>query len=499
MKIPVKKKIDLLVIATAFIVFIINIILTALLQKSLLIWIIGGMITVLFAYFLSEMFSRGIEKEMENFLDFTRNLGRSEKGKRSRPFYDDLFLESAKNINVYLCGLQSDISQLQERKIEFEASFRIMEKCLSEMKTVYFTHVEEGKKSSQESQQIIQEVKTVGDCFKNIRNAFGNSVDALKESSDTISRMAVNSQELQSCVSDASSSVEQMSVLISDEIGLVDQAKLFSGKASETAGEGGKVVSKAVAGMNRIVEKVKDNAVKISDLGKSSDEIGEIIATIDEIADQTNLLALNAAIEAARAGEQGRGFAVVADEIRKLAERTTKATKEIADTINAMQEEIKSAVLSMEEGTEEVEKGVILTDESGKVLNKIVEAIGRTNNIMSRVDENAKEQSARSSDMKGAVKRISMLSQSFNVPYDKDKGEDIISEKMTHIASWVDASDVSFQNLSLAQKGLSESLDRVRMNNDSLDTLESRMSEIITKILTGKDSLDKMIDGDSAQ
>src|SRR5271155_3108531 len=121
--------------------------------------------------------------------------------------------------------------------------------------------------------------------------------------------------------------------------------------AAETAHEGGVIVEDTLTRMRSIADAVRETAVKVQELGVRSDQIGRIIGVIDDIADQTNLLALNAAIEAARAGEQGRGFAVVADEVRKLAERTSKATKEIATMIQSIEVETKSAVVAMELGT----------------------------------------------------------------------------------------------------------------------------------------------------
>jgi len=138
------------------------------------------------------------------------------------------------------------------------------------------------------------------------------------------------------------------------------------------AKEGGKVVNETIQGMNRVAEVVKKSAETVHALGKNSEQIGEIIQVIEDIADQTNLLALNAAIEAARAGEQGRGFAVVADEVRKLAERTTKATKEITAMINQIQKDTEGAVKSMNEGTVEVEKGKELANRAGRSLDQII-------------------------------------------------------------------------------------------------------------------------------
>ncbi len=111
---------------------------------------------------------------------------------------------------------------------------------------------------------------------------------------------------------------------------------------------------------------------KVHGLGERSKEIGKIVSAIDDIADQTNLLALNAAVEAARAGEQGRGFAVVADEVRKLAERSQAATKEIADLISGIQSGVEDTVAAMEKGTKEIDSGYDLANKAGQSLDDIL-------------------------------------------------------------------------------------------------------------------------------
>jgi len=191
-------------------------------------------------------------------------------------------------------------------------------------------------------------------------------------------------------------------------------------------------VSQAIDGMNRISASVMESARTIETLGKSSDEIGEIIAVIYDIADQTNLLALNAAIEAARAGEQGRGFAVVADEVRKLAERTTKATKEIASMIKSIQSDTDGAVKSMSAGTEEVEKGVSLVNQAGGSLDQIVEVVASVTDMIQQIATAAEEQSAAAEEISTNVEAVATITKETATGANQSS---VATQELTRLAS----------------------------------------------------------------
>ena len=188
-----------------------------------------------------------------------------------------------------------------------------------------------------------------------------------------------------------------------------NRAAEASRQAAETAREGGSIVDDTLSKMRVISESVQSTAKKVEELGKSSDQIGRIAGVIDDIADQTNLLALNAAIEAARAGEQGRGFAVVADEVRKLAERTTTATKEIAQMIKNIQDETKVAVVAMEAGTKQVEEGVQSTTKAGASLKQIIHMSEQVGEMITHIATAATEQSSASEEVNNNMEQIAKL------------------------------------------------------------------------------------------
>jgi methyl-accepting chemotaxis protein len=163
--------------------------------------------------------------------------------------------------------------------------------------------------------------------------------------------------------------------------------------------------------MLQIATRVKESALTIAGLDSRSDQIAEIVGTIEDIADQTNLLALNAAIEAARAGEHGRGFAVVADEVRALADRTTKATREIGEMIKAIQNETKVAVDAMEERVTEAEAGSGEAAKSGNALLEIQNRINSVSMQVSQMATAAEQQTATTNDITNNLQQITEVIQ----------------------------------------------------------------------------------------
>ncbi|MFA6598222.1 MAG: methyl-accepting chemotaxis protein [Ignavibacteriaceae bacterium] len=254
-----------------------------------------------------------------------------------------------------------------------------------------------------------QSVSNIKNLILQVTAAVEATASASTEISSSSEEMAAGAQEQSSQTTEIASAVEEMTKTILETSQNSSKSAEAAKSAGATAKEGGKVVNQTIEGMNRIAEVVKRSAETVNELGKGSDQIGEIVQVINDIADQTNLLALNAAIEAARAGEQGRGFAVVADEVRKLAERTTKATKEIAVMIKQIQKDTGGAVESMNKGTEEVEKGKALADKAGQSLKEIILGVEQVVDMSTQVAAASEEQSSAAEQISKNIEAISSV------------------------------------------------------------------------------------------
>lgn len=210
------------------------------------------------------------------------------------------------------------------------------------------------------------------------------SAQAANQVAIVISEVATGAEKQLNAVEETASVVGQMSTGIQQIAAKANAVAGASSKSAETAKSGSKSAEKAVSQMQNIENTVTRSSQVVTKLGERSKEIGQIVDTISGIAGQTNLLALNAAIEAARAGEQGRGFAVVAEEVRKLAEQSQEAAKQIAELIAEIQKDTDSAVVAMNEGTKEVRTGAEVVNEAGLAFKEIFRSV---NDVSSQIRE----------------------------------------------------------------------------------------------------------------
>ena len=231
----------------------------------------------------------------------------------------------------------------------------------------------------------------------------GSSVGAMHAVAD---QMAIGAEEVAAQSATVATAGEEMAATSADIAMNCQMAAEGARLAIGEADNGVKTVRDSITVMERIARQVRVSADTVASLGTRSDQIGQIVGTIEDIADQTNLLALNAAIEAARAGEQGRGFAVVADEVRALAERTTRATREIGEMIKSIQVETRGAVDAMNEGVQEVERGTEQAASSGQAIERILEEINNLSMQINQIATAAEEQTATTSEISSNMLRI---------------------------------------------------------------------------------------------
>ncbi|WP_418790617.1 methyl-accepting chemotaxis protein [Phosphitispora sp. TUW77] len=263
--------------------------------------------------------------------------------------------------------------------------------------------------------ELIRKIQNASEQVSNMADMLNNGA---AESSKTTEQIAATIHMVATGTEDQAKSVEQTSIVIGemskgiqDVAGHAHDVMSISKEASSIACKGGSTIQNAVSQMKNINVKVNSAAASVTNLGKKSKMIGYIVDVITGIAKQTNLLALNAAIEAARAGEQGRGFAVVAEEVRKLAEQSGQAAKEISDLIIEIQEETGNVVEAMEKGIMEVESGTSIVDRAGEAFNDIVNSINTVNRRTLEVSAAAEEIAAGAEQAVASMQNIASISE----------------------------------------------------------------------------------------
>ncbi len=242
-------------------------------------------------------------------------------------------------------------------------------------------------------------IDAIRDLVTTINETSSQVSSAARQTQDTARHLAEASEHQAQEITSVSTAVNEMTVSINEVSSNSKESAEVAARSVEIAKKGGVAVRRTIEGMDSIRETIQETSKRIKRLGESSQEIGDIVELIDDIAEQTNILALNAAIQAAMAGEAGRGFAVVADEVQRLAERSSSATKQIEALVKTIQTDTNEAVISMEQSTSGVVNGAHLAEDAGSSLEEIVAETEKLADRVSNISSLAQQQSAAASNV----------------------------------------------------------------------------------------------------
>lgn len=327
--------------------------------------------------------------------------------------------EFAEEISQGNLDADFDIKQKDEIGVMGEAlkkMVRNLKKNIAEARKQSEEAREQSKLAEQAMQEAREQEAQVSGLITKMKEAASDIAqisDQVSTSSEEISAQVEQSsrgaEQQKQRVQETASAMEEMNATILEVARNASSAAKGADNSKNKANEGHAVVDEVIRGIKDIQDKSQALKKDMSALGHKAEEIGRIMDVIDDIADQTNLLALNAAIEAARAGEAGRGFAVVADEVRKLAEKTMKATDEVEQAIGGIQEDARRNTKMMDEASLAVEKATELAEQSGGVLKEIVEEANNSAEQITSIATASEQQSSASEEVNRSVEEINQI------------------------------------------------------------------------------------------
>jgi methyl-accepting chemotaxis protein len=454
------------------------------------------------AFFLSRSITRGVhavqeqttlmtERGMTGLDEAMSALARNDLTHRLVPTVTPISHYGSDEIGQMAAVSNLMLDKLHNTMTSYETARTGLAGAIGEVKTAADSLA---RTSSEVSAAATQSGNASGQIAHTINQVASGATEQARASSDTSNAV----QELNGVInqvgagaSDITSKVEAASVALNDLAGAIktasaasDEVVSVAANAAEATDDGQQAVRQTVTEMDRIKLTVSQASIKVTELGAKSDQIGAIVETIDDIAEQTNLLALNAAIEAARAGEQGKGFAVVADEVRKLAERSSRATKEIAALIGEVQTGTEQAVKAMSAGAQEVEHGSELAAQAGSSLELISTAVAATKRAVERITSAVDSMNKASAGVVSASNAIATIAVQTNAAATRmTSAARTVSASVESIAAISEENSASAEEVSAATEEMSAQAEEVVASASSLAAMAEELDQVVARFV----------------